>query len=77
MTAGSWSIEPRPAPDGVELAISLLADDGTVPTTILLPLGRAEARRLAKLILAAAGDGTQRTFPRPALVPQATGPAFA
>ncbi|HEX8416111.1 MAG TPA: hypothetical protein VF641_00765 [Methylobacterium sp.] len=59
-----WSLSVAPAKDGVQVEFGL-NDLGGKPVTAILNLDRAEARRFARALLAAAGDAAERTFPRP------------
>jgi hypothetical protein len=59
-----WSLQARAIPDGVRLELAL-ADLGGAPVTAAIVLDRAEARAFARALLAAAGDATERTFPKP------------
>lgn len=58
-----WSLEPRPTPSGIELVLQI----PEMGLALSLKTERADARKLADGILAAAGDGTMRTFPHPAV----------
>jgi hypothetical protein len=64
MPPPDWTLTVTPTPDGVELALGLPDLDGR-PATATLRLDRAEARRFARALLAAAGDAAERTFPHP------------
>ena len=70
MPPPDWTLTVAPTPNGVELAVGLADLDGH-PVTATLRLDRAEARRFARALLAAAGDAAERTFPHP---PPADGP---
>lgn len=59
-----WSLQARAVPDGVRLELAL-ADLGGTPVTAAIVLDRGEARAFARALLAAAGDATERTFPKP------------
>ena len=59
-----WTIDAVATADGVELAIALTLDGQ--PVSARFALDRPDARALAAGILTAAGDGTMRTFPKPA-----------
>lgn len=58
-----WSIEPVPITDGVGLTVGFLLNGE--PLTLKLDLDRASSRELARGILRAGGDATERTFPQP------------
>lgn len=60
-----WSIEARPTATGVDLEVGFTL--GGERTKLRLAVGRADAREFARTTLAAAGDATERTFPRPIL----------
>lgn len=57
----AWSLESRPTADGVELVLSI----PEMAIAVTLQATRADARRFADAVRAAAGDGTMRTFPHP------------
>ena len=59
-----WSLQASAVPDGVRLELALPDLDGR-PVTAALVLDRSEARAFARALLAAAGDATERTFPKP------------
>jgi hypothetical protein len=59
-----WSLQASAVPDGVRLELAL-SDLGGSPVTAAIVLDRAEARAFARALLAAAGDATERTFPKP------------
>lgn len=59
-----WSLQASAVPDGVRLELAL-PDLGGTPVTAAIVLDRAEARAFARALLAAAGDATERTFPKP------------
>ena len=59
-----WSLKASAVPDGVRLELAL-SDLGGGPVTAAIVLDRAEARAFARALLAAAGDATERTFPKP------------
>lgn len=59
-----WTINAVSTPDGVELAIAFTIEGA--PITARFVMNRPEARKLSDGILTAAGDGTMRTFPKPA-----------
>ena len=61
---GGWSLQASAVPDGVRLELAL-PDLGGTPVTAAIVLDRAEARAFARALLAAAGDATERTFPKP------------
>lgn len=73
MAEDDWTLGVAPSKGGVRLEIGLNALPGG-PVAAAIVLDRAEARRLAKAILAASGDAAERTFPHPAPTPPA-GPA--
>ncbi len=58
-----WTIDAAPVEGGIGLTIGLVLDGG--PVTLTLGLDRAEARELARGILRATGDASERTFPHP------------
>ncbi len=60
-----WSLSATPEGEGVRLELGLPDLDGR-PVTAILSLERAEARAFARVLLAAAGDATERTFVGPA-----------
>ncbi|MCJ2014411.1 hypothetical protein [Methylobacterium sp. J-076] len=60
----SWSLQASAVREGVRLELTL-PDLAGQPVTAALILERAEARAFARALLAAAGDATERTFPRP------------
>ena len=59
-----WSLQASAVPDGVRLELAL-TDLGGGPVTAAIVLDRSEARAFARALLAAAGDATERTFPKP------------
>lgn len=59
-----WTIDAVSTPDGVELAIAFTLQGQ--PITARFAIDRPDARQLADGLLKAAGDGTMRTFPKPA-----------
>ncbi len=59
-----WTIDALNTSEGVELAIAFTLQGK--PITARFVMDRPEARKLAAGILKAAGDGTMRTFPKPA-----------
>ncbi|MCJ2135204.1 hypothetical protein MKK69_14275 [Methylobacterium sp. J-026] len=59
-----WSLQASAVPEGVRLELAL-SDLGGGPVTAAIVLDRAEARAFARALLAAAGDATERTFPKP------------
>ncbi|MEL6059355.1 MULTISPECIES: hypothetical protein [unclassified Methylobacterium] len=59
-----WSLQASAVPEGVRLELAL-SDLGGGPVTAAIVLERAEARAFARALLAAAGDATERTFPKP------------
>jgi len=59
-----WSLQASAVPEGVRLELAL-SDLGGGPVTAAIVLDRAEARVFARALLAAAGDATERTFPKP------------
>jgi hypothetical protein len=59
-----WTLAVSPTPDGVTLELGLHHLAGG-PVTAVIALDRAEARRFARAVLAAAGDAAERTFPHP------------
>ncbi|QGY05570.1 hypothetical protein MMSR116_29485 [Methylobacterium mesophilicum SR1.6/6] len=59
-----WTIDAIPTPDGVELAIAFTLQGQ--PVTARFAMDRPGARSLSDGLRAAAGDGTMRTFPKPA-----------
>lgn len=61
-----WSLDVEPTADGVRLLIAV-PEIAPGTTAVALAIDRAEARTFAREILAAAGDATERTFPRPSL----------
>ena len=61
---GGWSLQASAVPDGVRLELAL-PDLGGTPVTAAIVLDRAEARAFARALLAAAGDATERPFPKP------------
>lgn len=63
-----WSLSASAVGARVRLELGL-PDLGAGPTTAILDLDRAEARAFARALLAAAGDATERTFPRPSMEP--------
>lgn len=65
MAEDDWTLAVAPSPDGVTLELGLRHLPGG-PVTAVIALDRAEARRFARAVLAAAGDATERTFPHPA-----------
>ena len=65
MAEDDWTLAVAPTPDGVTLELGLRHLPGG-PVTAVIALDRAEARRFARAVLAAAGDATERTFPHPA-----------
>ena len=58
-----WSLAAAPIDHGVRVALDIDVD-GT-PHTFQLDMDRAESRTFARAILAAGGDATERTFPKP------------
>ena len=64
MPEDDWTLAVAPTPDGVTLALGLRHLPGG-PVTAVIALDRAEARRFARAVLAAAGDAAERTFPHP------------
>lgn len=58
-----WSLSVASVGDDVRLELGL-PDLGGQPVTAILTLDRVEARAFARALLAAAGDATERTFPR-------------
>ncbi|RVU19698.1 hypothetical protein [Methylobacterium oryzihabitans] len=65
MSERDWTLQVSPTDSGVRIEIGL-PDLGGAPVTATLALDRSEARHLARALLAAAGDATERTFPHPA-----------
>ncbi|GJD99398.1 MULTISPECIES: hypothetical protein [Methylobacterium] len=65
MSDRDWTLRVAPTEAGVEIQLAL-ADLGGQPVTAVIALDRAEARHLARALLAAAGDAAERTFPHPA-----------
>ena len=65
---GEWSIEAVSSADGVDLRITLPAEDGIL--TAVLTLDRAQARSFGRSVLAAAGDALERTYPTPTSRPR-------
>lgn len=59
-----WTIDAVSTADGVELAIAFTIEGA--PITARFVMDRPEARKLSDGLRAAAGDGTMRTFPKPA-----------
>ena len=59
-----WTIDAVSTSDGVELAIAFTIEGA--PITARFVMDRLEARKLSDGLLTAAGDGTMRTFPKPA-----------
>ncbi len=59
-----WTIDAVSTPDGVELAIAFTLQGK--PITARFAMDRSGARKLSDGLRAAAGDGTMRTFPKPA-----------
>ncbi|MCJ2051658.1 hypothetical protein [Methylobacterium sp. J-070] len=59
-----WTIDAASASDGVELAIAFTIEGA--PITARFVMDRPDARKLSDGLRAAAGDGTMRTFPKPA-----------
>ncbi|ACL59773.1 hypothetical protein [Methylobacterium nodulans] len=64
MSERDWTLKVTPTAAGVQIELGL-ADLGGEPVTAVIALDRAEARRFARALLAAAGDATERTFPHP------------
>lgn len=58
-----WTIDAVPTPTGVELAIAFTLHGKAVTARFVMDC--PDARTLAAGILRAAGDATERTFPRP------------
>ena len=58
-----WTLSAQPTTAGVELRLVVPAQG----LDAALALDRADAIRFASAILAAAGDGTMRTFPHPSI----------
>lgn len=61
---GGWSLQATAVNAGVRLDLGL-PDIGGGRVTAAIVLDRAEARAFARALLAAAGDATERTFPKP------------
>jgi len=61
-----WSLQASAVSEGVRLELTL-PDFAGQPVTAAVILDRTEARAFARALLAAAGDATERTFPRPEL----------
>ena len=59
----AWSIDVIAQENGVGLVIGF--DFDGKPATLTLSLDRPDSRILASAILAAGGDATERTFPKP------------
>lgn len=59
-----WTIDAVSTSDGVELAIAFRLQGE--PVTARFAMDRPDARKLSDGLRAAAGDGTMRTFPKPA-----------
>ena len=59
----SWSLGTEPTADGVQFVLHI----PEMGLTVRMQASRAEARAFAAGTLAAAGDGTERTFPHPAI----------
>jgi hypothetical protein len=59
-----WSLQASAVPEGVRLELAL-SDLGGGPVTAAIVRERAESRAFARALLAAAGDATERTFPKP------------
>ncbi|AWN55124.1 hypothetical protein [Methylobacterium sp. 17Sr1-1] len=66
MSDRDWTLRVTPTEAGVRLELDLADLDGA-PVTAAIALDRAEARRFARAMLAAAGDAAERTFPHPPL----------
>ncbi len=64
MSDRDWTLRVTPTEAGVRLELDLADLDGA-PVTAAIALDRAEARRFARAMLAAAGDAAERTFPHP------------
>ena len=60
-----WAIDAAAVTDGVELAIAFTLQGQ--PITARFVMDRSGARTRSDGLRAAAGDGTMRTFPRPAI----------
>lgn len=56
-----WSIDAVPGGEGVDIVI--MFDLAGVPTQVSLAMTRPESRAFAQAVLAAGGDGMERTFP--------------
>ena len=59
-----WSLQASAVRDGVRLELTLPDHAGQMLTAAVI-LDRTEARAFARVLLAAAGDATERTFPHP------------
>ena len=57
----AWTLGAEPAADHVRVHLSVPA----CGFEVAIQLSREEARVFARAVLAAAGDGTERTFPKP------------
>ncbi|MGY2047040.1 hypothetical protein [Methylobacterium sp. JK268] len=64
MSERDWTLRVSPTEQGVQVELGLSEGNGG-PLTAVISLDRAEARTLARALLAAAGDAAERTFPRP------------
>lgn len=57
----AWTLEPQRIEVGICLVLGIIGSDGA-PLSVQICMSRVDSRELAAGILAAGGDGMERTF---------------